>query len=259
MVLIFMGQNRVIYHSFILLFYLYSVFNFYQEVFMPRKARSLSQTNYFHVMVQGINRSYIFKKDDEAKEYISLLYKIKEDYKLDIITFCVMQNHVHILIKALKTEELGTFMKRVNLSYSIFYNKKYNRVGYVFRDRYKSQEINSITQLYICMRYIYNNPIKANLCTNPKDYPYLKYDSNIYENIKELDGSFKFIEYENNIDIKEIVQQYIKENSLCIDKNREDMRKLIKYLKEEQEVSFRKMQEIIGLERKTLSRIYKQS
>lgn len=226
---------------------------------MPRKARNLCQTNYFHVMVQGINKSYIFKYDDEAKEYMSLLYKIKKDYELDIITLCIMKNHAHLVVKVLKTVELGAYMKRVNLSYSIFYNKKYNRVGYVFRDRYKSQEIYSIKQLYTCIRYVYNNPIKAGLCLNPKDYPYLKYDDNLYENIKEFDDSFKLIEYENDIDVKEIIEQYIQENDLNINKSREDMGKLIKYLKEEHGVSFRKMQKFIGLERKTLSRIYKRN
>ena len=58
------------------------------------------------------------------------------------------------------------------MKYGRYYNKKYNRVGYVFRDRYKSEGIHREEHLYSCIRYIYNNPVKAGLCSHAKEYSY---------------------------------------------------------------------------------------
>ncbi len=221
---------------------------------MPRKARSFFNTGYYHVMVQGINKSYIFANDEDAKKYINLLNKINKDYKINLVTYCVMKNHCHILINADENEEMSSFMKRVNLNYAIYYNKKYERVGYVFRDRFKSQAILSEKQLYTCIHYIYNNPVKANICKTPQEYPYLKYKENMYD-VNLMDESYEFLEIleEKTGNEKQIIEDYIKNNNLNIKDNKEDLRNLVFYLKNEENISFRKIENLIGINRKISS------
>lgn len=224
---------------------------------MPRKARINIKSCYCHIMVQGINKSYIFNKDEDARKYIYFLYEIKKDYEINIVTYCVMSNHCHILLKFKENEVMSCFMKRVNLNYAIYYNKKYNRVGYVFRDRFKSQGIFSEKQLYNCINYIYNNPVKAGICKEPKEYPYLNYKANMYD-INMIDDSFEFIDIkEENRNYEEIVNDYIIKNNLNISKDKNDLIKLVKYLKKVEKISFRKMEEIIGLGRETLRNLLK--
>ena len=224
---------------------------------MPRRARNYLKANYFHIMVQGINKTWIFSEDEDARKYISLIYKIKLDYQIKIITYCVMSNHCHIILKCEKVNEVSLFMKRVNLNYAIYYNKKYNRVGYVFRDRYKSQAILSEKQLYNCIYYVYNNPVKAKICKNPKDYPYLNYKDNMYDITMIDEGSIEFIDVEEDEKYYyEMINVYVSDNNLNIENNTDDLKNLIKYLKNTKKMSFRKMEKILKINRETLSKIF---
>ena len=121
---------------------------------MPRNPRSNIKASFLHVMVQGINKSYIFNKEEDIKYYIKLMYKVKKENNIKIIAYCVMNNHVHILLKMNTIKDVSKYMKTINTMYALYYNKKYNRVGYVFRDRYKSQEIIDEKHLYNCIKYI---------------------------------------------------------------------------------------------------------
>lgn len=89
--------------------------------------------------------------------------------------FCVMGNHVHVLLKADKVEKLSKFMHLVNSRYSRYYNRINKRVGHVFRNRYRSEPIKNSTQLINCFVYIQNNPLKAGIVENAEDYKYSSY------------------------------------------------------------------------------------
>lgn len=108
---------------------------------VPRIARKDMETTFYHVLVQGINKSYIFNKREEILYYIKLMYELKEEYEIRIIAYCIMNNHAHLLIKVNKIENLSSYMHKMNMKYAMFYNRKYNRVGYVFRNRYRSEGI----------------------------------------------------------------------------------------------------------------------
>ena len=66
---------------------------------MPRIPRMYLNTEYFHVITQGINKNYIFDSQIDIKYYIKNMYDIKEKYNIEIIAYCIMNNHAHILIK----------------------------------------------------------------------------------------------------------------------------------------------------------------
>lgn len=149
---------------------------------MSRIARACSDTNCFHVMVQGIAKEYIFDTDEMKNTYLYNLNQYKADDEIKIIAYCIMGNHCHLLIYAPNVERLGHFMRRVNTRYAQYYNFKSERVGYVFRDRFKSQAIYDTKYVGNCLCYIHNNPINAGIVHNAEDYAYSSYRCYMYHN-----------------------------------------------------------------------------
>ena len=152
-------------------------------------------------------------------------------------------------------------MYRVNMLYAKYYNKEHKRVGYVFRDRYKTQPIYSEKHLISCVRYIHNNPVKANICKKPNEYKYSSCYNNIFYTDTELernikknlyvqneshdlnkDEAFIFMEDgENKEEIcKEILKQIMVKNNITLEEFRqsEELVSLaIKKLKNENNIS----------------------
>ncbi len=139
---------------------------------MPRNARKNLCSQFFHVMVQGLNKEYIFEKEIDIKVYLRYLKEKLEGKNLQMIAYCIMNNHAHFLIQTEDVKEISKLMSQVNTKYAIFYNKKYDRCGFVFRNRYKSEEIMTYAHLLACIEYIHNNPVKAKMCEAKADYPY---------------------------------------------------------------------------------------
>src|SRR5699024_10976571 len=100
---------------------------------MSRIVRKMLQGQVFHVMSQGINREYIFEQSKDKEKYFNLMKKYTKEFNIHLIAYCIMHNHVHLLIKTEKIDYVSNFMRMVNGKYAIFYNQKYNRVGFVFR------------------------------------------------------------------------------------------------------------------------------
>lgn len=202
---------------------------------MPRIPRSYLKTQYFHVITQGLNKSYIFEKAEDIKYYIKIMYKLEQDQSVKIISYCIMNNHAHMLIRSEFAEELGKYMQRLNTKYAMYYNKKYQRVGYVFKNRYKSEGIYDKRYLYNCINYIYNNPVKAGICNNASEYPYSNYKkinleaSEEYKFV-EIDENYKFMEADENEEVayKSIIRDFLSNNQIEL----KDLKKDNKLLKE---------------------------
>jgi len=141
---------------------------------MPRSARKNLDGRYFHVMVQGIGKEHIFPDDESKGFYINCLKNAKDKHpSVKLLGFCVMGNHAHMLF-VLKEDSsaLSMYLRSVNSIYASYYNRRLGRVGYVFRDRFKSQVILSESHLAYCLAYIHNNPLKAGLAERAEDYSY---------------------------------------------------------------------------------------
>lgn len=243
---------------------------------MPRNSRNRINTNFFHIMVQGLNKEFIFSKVEDKKQYLKLVNRIKKEVNIIIVSYCIMDNHVHILVKTHATGQLSKFMHKVNTLYAIYYNQKYNRVGYVFRDRYKSQVIYSEKQLYACINYIHNNPVKARMCKCPCDYKYSSYNQykqnfDIDEkNIKYIlakdnevqEKNMIFLEDENEKEeeIQRAIKEYLYNNKLNLEilkKDTEHLREIISLLKNDYNLSLRKISTYINIGRETVRNIAK--
>ena len=227
---------------------------------MPRFPRSFIKTSYFHVIVQGINKSFIFNNPTDIKHYIKVLYELNNDYHIEIIAYCIMNNHAHILLQTENICNLSQYMHRVNTKYAMYFNKKYNRIGYVFRDRYKSEGIYSEDHLYNCIKYIYDNPVKAGLCTKPEDYKYSNYNEKKYQ--LSINNSYNFLDVDkdNNDLCKKIIENFLLENKidlLYLKNNPKYLRKLLIILKGNYGISLRMISKEIGMGREKLRNFYK--
>ncbi len=225
---------------------------------MPRLPRNNIKTSYFHVMVQGIDKEYIFNRKIDIKYYISILYELKDELNIKIIAYCIMNNHAHLLIHTNDVSNLTKYMHKTNTKYAIYYNKIHDRVGYVFRNRFKSEGIYSERQLYNCISYIYNNPVKAKICRTPEEYPYS--NSKYYKGIIEENNLYSFLGMDNDKDYKKIIKTYLIENNMKKEeliKHKESLKELIVILRKNNKISFRKMEEELEISRETLRKLIK--
>ncbi len=150
---------------------------------MPRQARSVSPTDYYHIMIRGNNREKVLSRDEQKRYFLELL-KIQEDEELiDIAAYCIMDNHVHIIAKAVLSD-LAKAIKVTNVKYAMKYNRDLDRVGHVFQDRYKSEEIKDDKYLLQVIRYVHNNPVKAKMVGQAQEYNWSSY--NEYINTNEI-------------------------------------------------------------------------
>ena len=239
---------------------------------MSRLPRNYMNTPFFHVITQGIEKSYIFEKPEDIKYYVKIMYKIKEEHNINIIAYCIMNNHTHMLIKTQLIEQLSKYMQRINSTYGKYYNKKYSRVGYVFRDRYKAEGIYSEKHLYNCIKYIYNNPVKAGICNKPEEYPYSNYKMmktefkerySLMTNSECNNEEYVFIDVDekNVITCNKIIEAYLKENRIdlkSIKQRKELLKELILLLKDKNKISLRKIAEELEISRETVRKIYNQ-
>ncbi|MFA1822252.1 transposase, partial [Virgibacillus oceani] len=132
---------------------------------MPRGPRKKSHSGIYHIMLRGINRQTIFEDDEDKTRFLETLKKYKAISKYQIYSFCLMDNHIHLLLK--ETEEsLSEIIKRISSSYVYWYNMKYGRSGHLFQERFKSENEESTTFFLTVLRYIHQNPVKAGLVRN---------------------------------------------------------------------------------------------
>ena len=145
---------------------------------MPRRGRSVSGTGIYHVMLRGINKQVIYKDDEDNEKMLQTLLKVKTVSACKIFAYCLMMNHCHIAIKV-EDEGLGQIFKRLGSRYVYWYNTKYNRIGHLFQDRYKSESIENDRHLLAVIRYIHQNPLKAGIVKDLSDYPWSSHNEYI--------------------------------------------------------------------------------
>ncbi|MDR7002756.1 REP-associated tyrosine transposase [Neobacillus niacini] len=129
---------------------------------MPRKARVKSGSGIYHIMLRGANRQEIFHDDEDCQTFLDLLHKNKLKTNMMIYGWCLMSNHLHLLIRE-GDEDLSITMKRIGVSFVYCYNQKYGTCGHLFQDRFKSENVENDLYLLTVVRYIHQNPLKAGM------------------------------------------------------------------------------------------------
>ena len=141
---------------------------------MGRKARMKSESGIYHVMLRGINKQQIFFDEQDYFKFIKILTECKTISGFELYAYCLMDNHIHLLIGE-KDEQLSLIMKRIECRFVFWYNAKYQRVGHLFQDRFRSEVVENDEYFLCVLRYIHQNPVKAGITDKCRNYEFSSY------------------------------------------------------------------------------------
>jgi REP element-mobilizing transposase RayT len=141
---------------------------------MARRPRIFEPGAYYHVAARGNNGEPIVRNDLDRLDFLRWLSRIVFDYRWRIVTYCLMTNHYHLLMRA--TE--GGFargMQLLNSGHARRMNRKHGRTGHLFRNHYSWWPVESDEHLLEAVRYIVLNPVRAGICAKPEQWPWSSY------------------------------------------------------------------------------------
>ena len=138
---------------------------------MARKARAEVEGGLYHVITRGNNRRQIFNSTADYEKFLSLLAVQKAKLTFFLYAYCLMTNHVHLLLER-QASAVGRVMHRLLTGYAQYYNRRYRRVGHLLQGRHKAILCQSERYLAELVRYIHLNPVRAGMVTRPEDYEY---------------------------------------------------------------------------------------
>ncbi len=123
-------------------------------------------------MLRGADRRIMFSDTEDCERFLDTMRRVKSDSDFKLFSYCLMGNHVHLLIKE-ETIPLEVVFKRIGSSYVYYYNWKYQLHGHLLQDRFRSEKVEDDPYFLDVLRYICQNPVKAGLSKTPFEYPWL--------------------------------------------------------------------------------------
>ena len=154
---------------------------------MARRPRVFAAGLLYHVIVRGNQRRKTFRCAEDYQAYLDRLEKYRVQCRVRIYAYCLMPNHVHLLVETGATP-LAKFMQGLQQSYTQYFNGSYRKVGHLFQGRYKAIICDRDTYLLALIRYIHLNPVRAGLSKRPEGYAYSGHGSYL------MSGTPKIIE-----------------------------------------------------------------
>ena len=142
---------------------------------MPRLRRHIPVNSALHIMCRGNNKQNIFNDDSDKLYYWGLLNELKDLNKLNVFHYCIMNNHIHLIVWIKQESNLSKFMKQLNLSYFNYYKRLYGYCGHIWQGRYKCNVIETDRYLLHCGKYIELNPVRAGIACSPSEYVFSSY------------------------------------------------------------------------------------
>jgi REP element-mobilizing transposase RayT len=136
------------------------------------------ENGFYHTYNRGNRKQDVFKEKEDYQKFLEYLEIYSKKWDIGLITYALIPNHYHLVLKDLSGVSLSKFMHNLGTSYSMYMNRKYNLVGHLFQGRFKSVFISSYDLLFKEIEYVVNNPLKHGLVKDPKDYPWVKVQPN---------------------------------------------------------------------------------
>ena len=140
---------------------------------MTHIPRQRSSSDIYHVIIRGAGRRILFEDDEDRRFLLGKLAQYKDKHDAIILAWCLMENHVHILLKC-ELADLTNLMRSLGTSFARYYNGRHGHVGPVFQDRFKSYPVEDDAYLMTLVRYIHMNPQRAGTCSYDA-YPWNSY------------------------------------------------------------------------------------
>jgi len=147
---------------------------------MARKPRFFVPGQYYHVIQRGNNKSKIFYNNDDYKCFINIIRKGLDKYPCKIYSYCLMDNHFHLLMSPGNNDSISEFMKFIGIKYVQYLNRRLNRSGTLWDGRFKSYFIENERYFLTCICYIEMNPVKAKLVKRPESFKWSSYSVRAY-------------------------------------------------------------------------------
>lgn len=254
---------------------------------MARHPRLRCESGIYHIVLRGINRQDIFYDHDDYQRFLDTINRMKANKEFEVYGYCLMSNHVHLLIKEL-VDTISRIISRVGTSYAWWYNGKYQRSGHVFQGRFGSECIEDDQYLLTVIRYIHNNPVKAGITKLPEEYRFSSiheyYGQNSYhdrlletglilelfdcEHKKAIEEFKKFMLHESNDkcldddtqsgktdeEVKSEIERLIENNQIFklheLDRNIRD--EILRKIKASEGISLRQIARVTGLSLKVV-------
>lgn len=145
---------------------------------MPRVARLVLPDVALHLVQRGVNRGRCFLAEQDYADYLGLLGGFARRFECSIHAYCLMTNHVHLLVTPHQQGACARFMKQVNQCYVQRLNRAAGRSGTLWEGRFHSSVVASEAYALACYRYIELNPVRAGMVPQPGDYCWSSYGSN---------------------------------------------------------------------------------
>ncbi|MFN4290731.1 MAG: transposase [Permianibacter sp.] len=139
---------------------------------MPRTGRVVLPEYPHHIVQRGHNRQVVFAEPEDFQRYLDTLVEFKDQYGVSVYGYCLMTNHVHLLVAPQDVSGLGALMKRLAGRQTRYHNQLEGRRGTLWESRYKSSPVDTDEYLLACLRYIEMNPVRAAMVEKPEQYPW---------------------------------------------------------------------------------------
>ena len=146
---------------------------------MPTGPRILLDNACYHVVMRGNQRQMVFMEKSDFEYYLNKIRKYKRKYNLFLYSYCLMSNHIHMLVEIKDSKNLPSFMHDLNRSYTAYFNNRYQKVGYLWQGRFKSYIVNKDEYVFNCINYMESNPVRAELVDCINEYKYSSYNERV--------------------------------------------------------------------------------
>ncbi len=184
---------------------------------MPRKSRKLSPTDVYHVVIRGIDRQLLFEEDKDYQKYLQILEYYKKECDYHLYAYCLMSNHVHLLIHIGSTP-LSSVFEKINTRYAVWFNMKYQRTGPLQQGRFYSEPVLDTSYLLNVLCYIHCNPLKAGLENEcGLSYPWSSFHQYISSNSTLVDTEFILNILGNLTSFYDLHHAYCYRDAACLD------------------------------------------
>lgn len=141
---------------------------------MPRTARFVAPGMTYHVTARGTGREAIFLRQRDARYFLDLLALVVDRHRWTCFSYCLMTTHYHLVVRTPELD-LDRGMHRLNACHAQSFNRRYDRSGHLFAERFHSEPIMRQAHMLEAIRYVAMNPVRAGICRSPRDWPWSSY------------------------------------------------------------------------------------
>jgi putative transposase len=155
---------------------------------MPCKyaVKSYKKDSYYHIFNRGVEKRNVFLCNNDYNKFLKSLKESSAKSKTDILCYCLMPNHFHLLVFQKDERGIEKLMRSLATKYVMYFNIKYGRVGSLFQGSYKARCIINEQDLLYVSAYIHNNPRKDKPGLLLKNYKYSSYNEYVLNNEKSF-------------------------------------------------------------------------